>query len=246
MKFSEYLNSKRTDCRQLISALSRHFRYVSILGSDVKSTAVSVNKRSSSIGEGNLSECGFVIKMHDGKAFYEYSLDNLDGDKEALAAKIIASLAIDNSLTDNTVSVPCPADEPMVKSFSRESDDGDIPDTEILDFCERMKDKALSADERLVNCVVSASSFTVSKLFITKNRELDQCYSWVNMTSYLILRDGEKMAETYGGSYGHLWSIAMADFPAVLDSLIVKVGKLAKAKPITPGVYDVITDPSIS
>ena len=134
----------------------------------------------------------------------------------------------------------------MVKSFSRESDDGDIPDAEILAFCEKMRDKALMSEERLVNCVVSASSFTVSKLFITKARELDQCYSWVNMTSYLILRDGEKMAETYGGSYGHLWSIAMADFPAVLDSLIVKVGKLAKAKPITPGVYDVITDPSIS
>ena len=54
------------------------------------------------------------------------------------------------------------------------------------------------------------------------------------------------MAETYGGSYGHLWSIAMNDFPAVLDSLVEKVGKLAKAKPIAPGVYDVITDPSIS
>ena len=246
MKFSEFLNSKREDCRDLVAALSERFSYVSILGSDVKSTAISANKRSTSIGEGNLSECGFVIKMHDGKAFYEYSLDDISGDKKALADKIIASLSVDGSLEDSTVSVPCPQDEPMVKSFSRESDDGDIPDAEILAFCEKMRDKALMSEERLVNCVVSASSFTVSKLFITKARELDQCYSWVNMTSYLILRDGEKMAETYGGSYGHLWSIAMADFPAVLDSLIVKVGKLAKAKPITPGVYDVITDPSIS
>ena len=54
------------------------------------------------------------------------------------------------------------------------------------------------------------------------------------------------MAETYGGSYGHLWSLAMADFPAVIDSLVEKVGKLAGAKPIVPGVYDVITDPSIT
>jgi TldD protein len=109
-----------------------------------------------------------------------------------------------------------------------------------------MRDGALSKDERLLNCFVSASSFTVSKLFITNNRELDQNYTWVNITSYLILREGEKMVETYGGSYGHKWSIAMADFPSVIDSLVVKVGKLATAKPITPGVYDVITDPSIS
>ncbi len=246
MQFSEFLNAKRADCRELIAALSDRFRYVSILGSDVKSTAVSVNRRTSNIGEGNLSECGFVIKMHDGKAFYEYSLDDISGDKKVLADKIIAALALDERLTDSTVQVPCPKDEPMIKSFSRESDDGELSDEEILSFCTEMRDRALSKEERLLNCVVGASSFTVSKLFMTKKRELDQNYSWVNITSYLILKDGEKMAETYGGSYGHLWKKAMADFPAVMDSLIVKVGKLATAKPIVPGVYDVITDPSIS
>ena len=244
--FSEFLNSKRDQCKALVSALSRSFKYVSILGSDVKSRAISADRRSTNIGEGNLSECGFVIKMHDGRAFFEYSLDNIDGDVFALADKITASLSVDGSISDCMMSVPTPADEPMVKSFCRESDEDEISDTEILEFCKNMRDGALSKDERLLNCFVSASSFTVSKLFITNNRELDQNYTWVNITSYLILREGEKMVETYGGSYGHKWSIAMADFPSVIDSLVVKVGKLATAKPITPGVYDVITDPSIS
>lgn len=246
MKFSEFLNSKRDDCKALIAALGNHFKYVSILGSDIRSTAVSVNKVNSSIGEGNLSECGFVIKMHDGKAFYEYSLDDVSGDKEALAKKIIDSIGIDDSLANDTVSVPCPLDEPMIKSFSRESDDGQLSDEEILRFCTEMRDRALSKDERILNCYVSASSFTVSKLFITKQRELDQNYSWVNITSYVILRDGEKMTECYDGAYGHLWSIAMDLFPTVIDKLVLLADKLAKAKPITPGVYDVITDPSIS
>ena len=246
MQFSEFLNKKREDCRELIAALSKRFSYVSILGSDIKSTAVRVNNRSSDIGEGALSECGFVIKMHDGKAFYEYSLDDVEGDKQALADKILASLAIDASLADGTVSVPCPADPAMKESFSRESDDGELSDADVLAFCTEMKDRAMEKESRLVNCSVSASSFTVSKLFLTKNRELDQCYSWVNITSYLVLRDGEKMTETYGGSYGHLWSIAMREFPAVIDSLVDRIGKLAKAVPVPPGVYDVITDPSIS
>ena len=92
MQFSEFLNSQRADCRELISALSERFEYVSVLGSDVKSSAISVNKRSTNIGEGNLSECGFVVKMHDGKAFYEYSLDDISGNKKALAEKIIADV----------------------------------------------------------------------------------------------------------------------------------------------------------
>lgn len=246
MKFSSFLNDKRADCKALVAALGRHFEYVSILGSDIRSSAVSVNKKSSSIGEGNLSECGFVIKMHNGKAFFEYSLDDISGDKDALAQRIIDSLDIDSCIAENTVSVPCPADEPMVKSFSRESDDGDISGEEILAFCSEMRDRATTADERILNCFVSASSFTVSKLFVTKQRELDQCYSWVNITSFLILREGEKMVEAYDGSYGHLWKIAMESFPAVIDGLVKKADKLSRAKAITPGVYDVITDPSIS
>lgn len=246
MAFSEFLNSKRNECKALVAELSKSFKYVSILGSDVRSTAVSADRRSTNIGEGNLSECGFVIKMHNGRAFFEYSLDDIGGDTASLAEKIISSLGIDCSISSSMVEVPIPCDEPMTESFSRESDDGKYPDTEILEFCKSMRDKALASDDRLLNCMVGASSFTVSKLFITKNRELDQNYTWVNISSYLILREGEKMVETYGGSYGHLWSLAMADFPAVVDSLVVKIGKLAKAKPIEPGIYDVITDPSIS
>ncbi len=246
MAFSRFLEAKRGECKALVSALRKHFKYVSILGSDVNSVVINADRRSSSIGEGNLSECGFVIKMHDGRAFFEYSLDDICGDIDALADKIVSSVAVTDTLAEDMVTVPVPKDIPMVKSFSRESDNGEKSDTEILDFCKEMRDKALTADERLVNCMVGASAFTVSKLFITENRELDQNYTWVNITSFMVLRDGEKMVETYGGSYGHKWSIAMEGFPSVIDSLVIKVGKLAKAKPIEPGVYDVITDPSIS
>ena len=141
MDFSRFLNSRREDCKALVAELGKSFRYVSILGSDVKSTAISVDRRSSNMGEGRISECGFVIKMHDGKAFYEYSLDDIGGDKKALADKIIASLSIDESISDSTVTVPCPRDEQMKESFSRESDDGDIADADILAFCEKMRDK---------------------------------------------------------------------------------------------------------
>ncbi len=244
MAFSSFLDSKRDECHALVTELKGHFKYVSILGSDVTSVMISADKRSSSIGEGSLSECGFVIKMHNGRAFFEYSLDDISGDIKALAKKIISSVSVSEGLCDSMISIPVPADEAMKSSFVRESDE--IEAGEVLEFCKAMRDRALSKEERLVNCRVGASAFTVSKLFISENRELDQNYTWVNITSLLVLRDGEKMTETYGGSYGHKWSIAMEEFPNTLDALVIKVGKLANAKPIEPGVYDVITDPSIS
>ena len=246
MDFSKFLNSRREDCKALIAELGKSFRYVSILGSDIKSTGISVDRRSSNMGEGRLSECGFVIKMHNGKVFYEYSLDDVKGDKAELAKKITKALKVSDKLCADTVEVPVPADEPMVKSFSRESDDGVISDAEILEFCKKMRDTALERDERFLNCMIGASSFSVSKLFITKNRELDQNYSWINIMSAIVMREGEKMVQTYGGSYGHTWREAMDNFPTELEGLVETVRKLAKAKPIVPGVYDVITDPSIS
>jgi TldD protein len=243
---SEFLNSKRNDCKELVRELSKHFGYVSVLGSHITSAAIAADKRRSVMGEGNLSECGFVIRMHDGRAFYEYSLDDISGDKKALCDKIVASVSLDPELADASVSAPLPKDEPLVQSFIRESDVDKYDPAELLAFCEEMRDKALSLDERLLNCRASVSHYTVSKLFITKQRELDQCYSWVNITSFLILREGEKMVEAYDGSYGHLWKIAMESFPAVIDGLVKKADKLSRAKAITPGVYDVITDPSIS
>ena len=108
MKFSSFLNSKREDCKALVAALGERFEYVSILGSDVKSTAVSVNRRSSSIGEGNLSECGFVIKMHDGRAFYEYSLDDISGDRQLLRQKLSQALLLTNALRKAQLQYPAP------------------------------------------------------------------------------------------------------------------------------------------
>ena len=71
MSFSEYLNGKREICRGLIAELGRTFSYVSILGTDVHATIYRTDRRSSAIRDGE-GECGFVIKMHNGKAFFEY------------------------------------------------------------------------------------------------------------------------------------------------------------------------------
>ena len=246
MAFSEFLDSRRARCRALCDELSKSFAYVGILGSDVKSSAVRVNKSISDISEGSLSECGFVIKLHNGKAFFEYSLDDVTEDAHALAEKIIASLEVDPSLQDKEISVPTPSDEPMVRSFSRECDFENYSDEELLSKCTEIRDAILAKSDKLLNAMVAVLPFTVSKLFISKNRELDQFYSWVNVMAMGVYRDGEKMVMAREGTYSNLMSEALSEIPSHVDALVHKCEKLATAKPITPGVYDVITDPSIS
>ena len=246
MNFSSFLNSRRESCRALVNELGKSFAYVGILGSDVTSSAIRVNRMVSDIGEGSASECGFVIKMHNGRAFFEYSIDDITGDTSALASRIIEAIKVEESLVDKEISVPVPADEPMVKSFSRECDFDNFSDEELLARCTEIKDEILSKSDKLLNVIVAVMPFTVSKLFVSKNRELDQFYSWVNVMTMAVYRDGEKMVMAREGTYSNLMGEALDEIPSHIPALINKCEKLAKAKPIVPGVYDVITDPSIS
>ena len=78
MAFSEFLNSRRAQAKALVKQLIEQFEYVSILGVDTKSKAVRVNANTSSISDGWDMQCGFVVKLHNGGCFFEYSLDDIN------------------------------------------------------------------------------------------------------------------------------------------------------------------------
>ena len=119
MAFSKYLDSKRVSCKALVTELKKYFAYVSVLGVDIKTSGIRVDRNTSNIGPGQDTECGFVVKMHNGTVFCEYSLDDIGGDIPALAAKIAASVSYDSS---NTIGNSILPDEPLVKDFVREHD----------------------------------------------------------------------------------------------------------------------------
>ena len=93
MPFSAYLDTRRENCRALVNELAKTFSYVSILGTDVRSSIVNADKNTSLIREGS-GECGFVVKMNNGRSFFEYSLSDISGDAKALAQKIVNAVAV--------------------------------------------------------------------------------------------------------------------------------------------------------
>ena len=137
-------------------------------------------------------------------------------------------------------------DEPLVQSFSRETDLDSYTEAQLLDFCIRQRDAVLASGEGYLNAVAVIGSLEVSKLFISENRELDQHYSWINGTLVGIYREGDKVIQVREGADSHLIGNILRDLPGKVDTLLSKAKKIAAAKPIEPGVYDVITDPSIT
>ena len=100
--------------------------------------------------------------------------------------------------------------------------------------------------EHIRNAFVRISTLEVSKLFISPNRELDQNYTWINGMAALIYQENEKTVEVFALTDSDQMAEVMAKLPGKLDALVEKAHHLTLAKPIEPGVYDVITAPSIT
>ena len=243
MAFSKFLDAKRQDCRALVSELRKTFDYVSVLGADVKTSGIRVDKNTSSIGPGGDTECGFVVKMHNGSVFYEYSLDDICGEIPALADKIAKAV---QTKQGNSISVPVLPDEPLVQDFAREHDLSDYTEAQLLSFCKELCSNLLSKSEHLLNGMVSLQLMETSKLFVSENRELTQNYTWVNGIMVAIYRENDKVVQTYESANYHRIADVLAALPAKVDKLLHTAHCLTLAKPIEPGFYDVITDPSIT
>ena len=244
MPFSAYLEGKRQDCRDLVAELAKTFRYVSILGTDNRETNYYADFQTSAVQEGE-GECGFVVKLHNGASFFEYSLDDISGDKKALAEKICREVKIAPALEGKMLRGTAVEDQPLVKDFLRESDFDRYTDDQILTFCKTVRDQIKEADDKFVNAAVTVRPYTVSKLFVSKNRELTQHYGWVLGGVFGVYHDG-KMLQTFDFADDKDIGTIMEALPSKVEPLANKARHLAKATPIQPGIYDVITDPSIS
>ncbi len=246
MGFSKYLDSKRSEMKQLVAELKKKFQYVSVLGVDIKATDISVDSNTSNIDPGSDMECGFVIKMSNGREFYEYSLDDISGDIPELAKEITESLRLEESLKANTIDGVLLTDEPLVKSFVREGDFEKYTDKELLDFCKETCKELAAKSEHILNAMVRLSKLEVSKLFISGHRELDQKYTWANGILIAIYNENEKTIQSFESEGNPTLAAILEKLPQKMDKLVKKAHMLTLAKPIEPGVYDVITAPSIT
>lgn len=246
MAIREFLNSREADCKRLVNLLGRKFAYVSVLGSDVTTKGVVVNRNTSRVESDSDADKGFTVKMTNGRAFFEYSLDDVSGDIDALADKILSECTVSERL-DGSMINSCPiADEPLTRDFERENDFYKYTDEQLLNICKGIKDDILSKSENVLNATAILRTLDVNKMFISKNRTLKQAYTWVNGIILANYREGDKMVGVREGECSHLLSDVLAGLPKKTDTLVNKAKKLVNAKSVTPGVYDVITDPSVT
>ena len=246
MAFSEFLTSRRAQAKALVAALRKDYSYVSVLGVDVRAKTVLADRNRTQISAGRDTECGFVVKIANKDMFFEYSLDDIAGEVNTVAEKIRTAFRVEEALQKLTVGNIRLSDEPLVQSFRREHDLAEWSEAQLLTFVKEQCAKMLEKSENLLNAIVGVSTLEVSKLFVSENRELDQNYAWVNGVMHAVYRENDKVVQVSEGSAFAQIRPVVDELPTLMDKLLHKAHMLTMAKPIEPGVYDVITAPSIT
>ena len=240
------IKNRIENMRLLVQKLKKYFTYVSVLGCDVQSQAVRADKRVTTFNEQPETDRGFVIRMYGGDCVYEYALTDIPEVTDALAEEIAQKVKLPASAAAKVIPPVALADEPLKRDFERDSDVDEVTTQQLIGTAVDLKQRVLERDNRIVNAACIFRIMRVSKVFVSENRTLTQSYAYVNGYLLAIMKEDGKLVSARECVDGPSFKPVAAALPGKVDKLIDKAKHLLKAKPIVPGEYDVITDPSIT
>ncbi|MBR4469937.1 MAG: TldD/PmbA family protein [Erysipelotrichaceae bacterium] len=236
----KFLKSRIPDARKLVKELSKSYDYVSVLGAFVNTRQISVSTRINSQDDVD-NECGFVIKVYKDGRYSEYSCNDI---RDLKAATVKKAVKLDKIVSAD-FSVKMLEEEEHVEDYLRE-DPSDLSNKEIFDRLTAVKDQIHGKDERVINVFCRYVKRQTSKIFVSSKKCLSQKYDWINVMTYIVVRDGDNIKSNYESQGEADSEIALKKFENEADDVLDIAVKMLDAKPVKPGKYTIITDPSIS
>lgn len=245
--FSNFLNSRHDLCKELVKRLLNKYEYVSILGKHIKGVSIGVSSFETGINDTREAQCGFVVRFYNGKCFSEYSFSDITLDTiDDIEKEILTKTVLDEDIANSHVIAGVLEDEPLVKTFSREFE-GKLPEVkEVVDKLGEYKNYIHAKEKRVAYAGLNYELYETSSFFISKNRDLRQNFGWNIIVAYVMSREGQKMQSGYKLVCGENPSQNLIDIKDKIDEAIQLSVDLLNAELIEPGVYDIITNPSIT
>ncbi len=244
-KFSSYLKSKKKIISQLIDDLGKQYPYISVLGTDVSGQIISTDKSVTNVVPSGITESGFVIKVFNGQTYNELSVNDINSKNYQEIIDDINHLTKENS-SIKPVNVGILNEETLTKRFKRLNKGSDYTTDQIIGILKDYVNRTLSQSPLVVNARAMIENTEISKMFMSKNKDLEQYYTWSNPRSFVLVRRDGNTKYAYNGFGINSIEQALNDLSLIMDSTLKVAIELLDSTPPTPGVYDVITDPSIT
>ena len=243
-KFSSYLKKKKPLIKKLVEELSKSFSFVSVLGTDVKGTNYFCDKNNVTIRPSSLNEAGFVLRLYRDGMYFEHSFSDISNTSFSTVLESAIKLSNTN-LSSTNVFAKQITEEELTKAFMRKDDGKAYSPDEII---RRLKGAVLKGmkEDKIINVRTRLEINEISKMYVSTSKDLEQYYTWNYGMVYPISRDGDNIKSAYSGFGYHLAEKTLEE----IDNTVSDVCKLAidllDSSLPTPGVYTIITDPSIT
>ena len=249
--FSTYLSENKPLLKKLIQMLSAKYAYVSVLACDSIGKIIQVSEKDTIVTEHPMQERGFVVRVYNGQYYSEFSFNCLSSiNIKEIFDQIVEQLDVKDNIEKSIYLkesiYPMIDEENINESFSRETKDKNYSLEELVHFCKKMVNYAFEESEYVINAKTKIEYLTISKLFLSSKKDLQQIYSWANGRLSVILNRNDTTKSNFE-------SVSDVSITQVLKELekkahgVIKDGRaLLDSTTLTPGEYEVITTPDIS
>ena len=252
--FSPYLTGCAEGIRALIGMLGQRYDYVSVLSTDSRGFAVRISTRAKSVSSETMTtERGHVVRVWKDGLYSEAAFNRFDPARpeetlHTITGALDAQLAVLRQTGVRPYETPALPDEPQ--TLSVEMDTGRLPEEEdlsaLIDRLTAITDRGMAEGKDLVDCMVSAQSTHICKLFQTAKRDLRQSYVYSEGSLAAVgARDGRnEMA--YASVSGRKGPELFSELEGKLGEVLKTVDELLGAERVVPGEYEVITTPEVT
>ncbi len=242
---SPFLGACKERLREAITALSRRYDYISVLGTDSKGSSFRTTGRERRVAESMWTERGFVFRAQKDGRIVEYALNELPGGD--LPAALAA--ALDGLLAGAAQARRYPSlsdeDAGAVKYGQVGSDPFAVDAEEILSRLDAAR-AAMMISPEIVYGAANAEFVRVRKMFLSPRRDLEQGFIWSQAYLVGISRRGDVSKQNYEAFSGLKGLEILDELQVKSKAFAEETLALLDAERLVPGEYDVVVNPVIT
>lgn len=250
LKTSDFLLNNKDKLKEIIDNLSKDFKYVSILGTDVYGGSYSVSTSGIKLGPSNDTEKGFVIRVYQDLGYSEYSFNQIDVEAVCQAVREVAKKDREVLLNNkNSLEYKALTKDEKMEIFSvgqAEILPGQEDPQEIINELSGFHDKIKIKYEKVVQLLLSLSVTQVNKIFLSKNKDLYQSYIYATGYGAAVASNEDGVKQEFLSASGLCGYELIDELEELADTAAFRAEELLNAQRIEPGEYDIICDPDFT
>ncbi len=249
---SDYLKEAKPLLKKLLAKLLETYPYASILACDSESHTYRVTKAGIQISDdARFGTRGFCVKVFDGHGYCEHAFTAIS---EKNIPQILAEV---ETLVNSCATMPeglsrskysSLSDEEAVfsKSSEYEIDPATMSEEEIIRQLTEITQKGYRLDNRILACNTHYDWQCTHKLFLSKNRDMEQNLLWSTGSISAMARRGQEVKNAYEGFSGACGGELLNKMSDSIAKVVQDTIDLLDSSPIVPGEYDCICSPTVT